>query len=110
MCSREQTADPKGVWYGKNTREFASRFCGKISGEPQISRFAKKADQEGFPQVAKLFRAAAAAETVHAHNHLRVMGGINDTTENLKTAIAGENYESVSMYPEFIALAEADGG
>lgn len=84
-----------------------------FAGESQANRtylaFAKKADQEGKPQVAKLFRAAAAAETVHAHAHLRALGGIKDTATNLEAAIAGEAHEFQSMYPGFIKDAEAEG-
>jgi len=83
-----------------------------FAGESQANRmylaFAEKADDEGFPQVAKLFRAAAAAETVHAHAHLRVMGGIKGTKENLQIAIDGEGHEFKEMYPEFIKEAEAE--
>jgi rubrerythrin len=71
--------------------------------------FAKKAETEGFSQVAKLFRAAAEAETVHAHAHLRVAGGIKGTAENLKVAIEGEGFEFQKMYPQFVAEAESEG-
>jgi rubrerythrin len=84
-----------------------------FAGESQANRtylaFAKKADAEGFPQIARLFRAAADAETVHAHAHLRVLGGIKSTAENLEAAIAGEGHEFRVMYPEFVATAEAEG-
>ena len=84
-----------------------------FAGESQANRmylaFAKKADEDGLAQVAKLFRAAAEAETVHAHAHLRVMGGIKTTAENLETAIAGEGDEFKSMYPKFLAEAQAEG-
>ena len=84
-----------------------------FAGESQANRtylaFAKKADADGYPQIARLFRAAAAAETVHAHAHLRVMGGVKDTTDNLQAAVAGEGAEFQEMYPQFIAEAEADG-
>jgi len=93
----------------KTPANLQAAFGGESQANRKYLAFAKKADQDGFPQVARLFRAAAAAETVHAHNHLRAMGGIGETVENLKTAIAGENYESISMYPEFIAEAEAEG-
>jgi len=83
-----------------------------FSGESQANRkylaFAKQADAEGFRQAAKLFRAAAEAETVHAHSHLRVMGGIGSTQENLKAAVAGETHEFESMYPGMIADAEQE--
>ncbi|QUH22892.1 rubrerythrin family protein [Methanobacterium alkalithermotolerans] len=84
-----------------------------FSGESQANRkylaFAKKADQEGYPHIARLFRAAAAAETVHAHNHLDAMGGIKSTEENLKTAIEGEIAEFEEMYPDFIEEAKEEG-
>ena len=83
-----------------------------FAGESQANRmylaFAKKAEKDGFAQVAKLFRAAAAAETVHAHAHLRVMGGIKGTEENLQTAIKGEGYEFKEMYPKFLSEAQAE--
>ncbi|WP_406661780.1 rubrerythrin family protein [Methanolobus sp. ZRKC3] len=86
---------------------------GAFAGESQANRkylaFAEKADAEGFTQVAKLFRAAAAAETVHAHNHLRVLKGIKSTKENLEEAISGETFEFDEMYPGFIKVAEDEG-
>jgi len=84
-----------------------------FAGESQANRsylaFAAGADAEGHPQIARLFRAAAAAETVHAHAHLRVMGGIKDTKQNLQAAIDGEGHEFKEMYPAFIREAEAEG-
>jgi rubrerythrin len=83
-----------------------------FAGESQASRkylyFAEKADKEAQPQVARLFRAASEAETVHARNHLNAMDGIAGTGENLKEAISGEHYEFTSMYPPFIKQAAAD--
>ncbi|HML04716.1 MAG TPA: rubrerythrin family protein, partial [Methanobacterium sp.] len=70
--------------------------------------FAKKAEKEGFFQVARLFRAAAYAETVHAHNHLKVMKGINSTEDNLKEAIEGEVHEFKEMYPKMIDTAKEE--
>ena len=75
----------------------------------KYTAFATKAEEEGYHQIAKLFRAAALAESVHAINHLKAMGGIDTTTENLKAAIQGENYEITTMYPDMIADAEAEG-
>ena len=66
----------------------------------------KKRNDGWLPQIARLFRAAALAETVHAHNHLRAMDGVKATAENLQAAIGGENYEVVSMYPPMLAEAE----
>jgi len=86
---------------------------GAFAGESQANRkylaFAKKAVADGYPQIARLFRAAAEAETVHAHAHLRVMGGVKSTAENLAAAIEGEGFEFTKMYPEYIAEAEKDG-
>jgi rubrerythrin len=84
-----------------------------FAGESQANRkylfFAEKAEQEGHKQIAKLFRAAADAETVHARNHLKVLQGIKSTKENLLAAKGGENYEFTEMYPGFIKQAEAEG-
>ncbi|MBM4446257.1 MAG: rubrerythrin family protein [Chloroflexi bacterium] len=84
-----------------------------FAGESQASRkylyFAEKADEEGHKQIARLFRAASDAETVHARNHLKVMQGIKSTKDNLNTAIGGENYEFTKMYPEFMKQADAEG-
>jgi len=91
------------------TRNLQDAFAGESQANRKYLAFAIKADQEGFPQVARLFRAAAEAETVHAHAHLRALGGLKDTRENLKSAISGENYESVTMYPEFLARAQEEG-
>ena len=84
-------------------------FAGESQANRKYLAFAKKADEEGFGQAAKLFRAAAAAETVHAHNHLKVMGGINSTKENIQEAIEGETHEYTKMYPEMIMEAEKEG-
>lgn len=87
----------------------AAAFAGESQANRKYLAFAAKADKDGFPQVAKLFRAAAEAETVHAHAHLKAMGGINSTRENLEAAIAGEAHEFQSMYPDFLAEAEKEG-
>jgi len=84
-------------------------FAGESQANRKYLAFAKKADQEGYPQVANLFRAAAEAETVHAHAHLRVLKGIKSTAENLKEAIAGETHEFKSMYPAMIEAAQSEG-
>jgi rubrerythrin len=84
-----------------------------FAGESQANRmylaFTKKAEADGLAQVAKLFRAAAEAETVHAHAHFRVMGGVKATADNVQAAIDGEGYEFQKMYPEFLAQAEKEG-
>jgi rubrerythrin len=84
-------------------------FAGESQANRKYLAFAEKADKEGHKQVARLFRAAAAAETVHAHTHLRVMKGVGSTAENLKEAIGGETYEFQSMYPPMIEAAKAEG-
>ena len=83
-------------------------FAGESQANRKYLAFASAADKEGYPQAAKLFRAAAEAETVHAHAHLRVLGGVKTTADNLQEAIAGEAHEFKSMYPEFIAEAERE--
>jgi rubrerythrin len=84
-------------------------FAGESQANRKYLAFAKKAEADGYPQVAKLFRAAADAETIHAHAHFRVMKGINDTAANLKAAIEGEGYEFKQMYPDFLKEAESEG-
>jgi len=81
-------------------------FAGESQACMKYTIFADKAEREGFPEVAKLFRAIAYAERVHATNHLRVLEGIGTTAENLKEAFGGENYENVEMYPAFDVVAK----
>jgi len=84
-----------------------------FAGESQANRkylvFAKQAEKEGLKQVAKLFRAAAEAETVHAIAHLKALGKIGATAENLKAAIDGETFEFKEMYPPMIQAAQEEG-
>ena len=91
----------------------ADNLAEAFAGESQANRtylaFAKKAEKDGFPMVARLFRAAAAAETVHAHAHLRVMKGVKSTAENVQAAMDGEGFEFQEMYPKFVAEAESEG-
>ena len=89
----------------KNLKE---AFAGESQANRRYLAFAKKAEEEGYKQVAKLFRAAAEAETVHAHSHLRALGGVKSTKENVQEAIAGETHEFKKMYPEFLAKAKAE--
>lgn len=92
----------------KTEDDLQAGFAGESQANRKYLAFAKKADADGHTQIAKLFRAAAAAETVHALNHFRAMNGVGSTADNLKTAIAGENYEWTTMYPAFIKDAEAE--
>ncbi|MFH1706766.1 MAG: rubrerythrin family protein [Planctomycetota bacterium] len=94
---------------GGTLDDLKAAFAGESQANRSYLAFAKKAEADGKPQVAKLFRAAAAAETVHAHAHLRVMGGIKTTAENLAAAVAGEGHEFKEMYPGFIKTARAEG-
>jgi rubrerythrin len=84
-------------------------FAGESQAFRKYSAYAAKAEKEGMPNIAKLFRTAAEAERIHAEGHLKAMGGINSTVENLKDAIAGETYEYTEMYPPMLETAEADG-
>ena len=90
----------------KNLQE---AFAGESQANRKYLAFAKKAVIEGYKQIAKLFRAAAEAETVHAMNHLRALGSIKSTKENLEEAIGGETYEFQKMYPQMIEDAKSEG-
>jgi rubrerythrin len=92
----------------KTDENLKAAFAGESQANRMYLAFAKAADQEGFPQIAKLFRAAAEAETTHAHNHLRVLGQVKSTADNLGTAVSGETYEFESMYPQFIEDAKKE--
>jgi rubrerythrin len=93
----------------KTEQYLKEAFAGESQANRRYLAFAAKADQEGYPQVARLFRAAAEAETIHAHSHLRALNGIMSTRENLLEAIAGETHEFTKMYPEMIEAAKAEG-
>ncbi len=94
---------------GKTMDDLKAAFAGESQANRKYLAYAKKADEEGLPQVARLFRAAAHGETVHALNHFRVMDGIKSTSENLQAAIAGEEYEVDPMYPAFMKDAADEG-
>lgn len=83
-------------------------FAGESQANRKYLAFAKKAEQDGLPEVARLFRAAAEAETVHAMAHLRQLHGVKSTAENLEAAEAGETYEYKEMYPPMVKQAEAE--
>jgi len=93
----------------KTEVNLSQAFAGESQANRKYLAFAKKAEAEGYKQVAKLFRAAAEAETVHAHNHLKELKGIQGTRENLEHAINGESYEFQKMYPRMIEDAKAEG-
>ena len=85
-----------------------SAFAGECQANHKYLAFAEKAEKEGHRQVARMFRAAAESEAVHARNHLRAMGSVGSTKENLEAAVSGESYEFTKMYPEFILEAKAE--
>jgi rubrerythrin len=93
----------------KTENNLKDAFAGESQANRKYLAFAKKAEEEGYKQAAKLFRAAAEAETVHAHNHLRELKGVKSTKENLAEAISGETHEFTDMYPVMIEEAKSEG-
>ena len=93
----------------KTQENLAVAFAGESQANRKYLAFARQADKEGLSQIAKLFRAAAEAETLHAHAHLANMGGVGTTLQNLEAAVAGETYEFTEMYPPMVAQAEQEG-
>ena len=93
---------------GDTSENLKAAFAGESQANRRYLFFAAKADEAGDKQVARLFRAAAEAETVHARNHLNVLGEIKATRDNLEAAISGENYEFTEMYPAFIEQANSE--
>jgi rubrerythrin len=83
-------------------------FAGESQANQKYRAFAKKAEQDGMPNIARLFRTAAEAERIHAEGHLKSMDGVGSTAENLQAAIDGETYEFTTMYPPMLKQAEAD--
>lgn len=92
-----------------STENLKAAFAGESQANRKYLAFARQAEKEGYLQVAKLFRAAAEAETVHALSHLKVLGEVKTTAENLQVAISGEEYEFSQMYPQFINEAKVEG-
>jgi rubrerythrin len=83
-------------------------FAGESQAHQKYLAFAKKAEQEGFPKIAQLFRTTAEAERIHAEGHFKANEGLGSTIDNLAAAIAGETYEFTEMYPPMLALAEKE--
>ena len=92
----------------KTDENLKSAFAGESQANRLYLAFAKKAEEEGYTQAAKLFRAAAEAETVHALNHVQMTGQVKSTLDNLGSAVSGETYEFTKMYPEFLATAKQE--
>lgn len=93
----------------KTLKNLMAAFTGESEANRKYTAYAKKAEKEGKTNAAKLFRAAADAETLHALKHFEVAGKVGTTADNLKDGIAGETYEYKDMYPEFVKVAEAEG-
>lgn len=89
-------------------KNLSEAFAGESQANQKYRAFAKKAEKEGFPNIAKLFRTTAEAERIHAEGHLQALDGIGSTLENLKKAIDGETYEFTEMYPPMLAEAEKE--
>jgi rubrerythrin len=105
----QKTAGKRSSRMTKTEKNLWEAFAGESQANRKYLAFADKADKEGFKQTAKLFRAAAHAETIHAHAHLRALKAIGGTAANLKEAIGGETHEFQEMYPGMIAAAKEEG-
>ena len=93
----------------KTEKNLMDAFAGESQANRKYLAFAERAEDEFLHGVAKLFRAVAAAETIHAHKHLRTMDGVKSTKENLQAALSGEVHEFKNMYPQMIADAKEEG-
>ncbi len=116
--ARETTPEPEPVKEVQSAKEMTdmhkmteenlqAAFAGESQAHMKYKNFAKKADEEGKGNVARLFRATSFAEEAHASHHLEVLGGIESTSQNLGEAIAGEDFEAEEMYPAYMAVADA---
>ena len=108
----------------KSKKNLALAFSGELLGNKTLLSFAERADEEGFPQIAKIFRAAAVGESIHSHNFLRAMGGgkivkgnlnvvnpeesVKSTRINLKVAIRGEKMAYSNIYTYFIEVGKLE--
>jgi rubrerythrin len=100
---------PGGNAMPTTNENLATAFAGESQANRKYLAFARQAEKEGFPQIGRLFRAAAEAETIHALAHFANMGGVGTTLENLEAAVAGETYEFTEMYPPLVEQAKAEG-
>lgn len=91
------------------TDDLKEAFAGECQAYRKYSEFAKRAEQDGMPNIARLFRTTAEAERIHAEGHLAALGAVGTTAENLQAAIAGETHEFTEMYPPMLREAEATG-
>jgi rubrerythrin len=90
------------------TKNLKDAFAGESQANQKYRAFAKKAEREGFANIARLFQATAEAERIHAEGHLKALEGVGSTADNLQAAIDGETYEFTEMYPPMFDQAEAD--
>jgi rubrerythrin len=90
------------------TENLKSAFAGESQANQKYRAFAQRAEKDGVPNIARLFRTAAEAERIHAEGHLKSMDGVGSTADNLQAAIDGETYEYTEMYPPMLAQAQAD--
>jgi rubrerythrin len=110
MADAFRNTPPKPEKLGAMTEEnLKAAFAGESQASQKYLAFAAQADLEGHPNVGRLFRAVAYAESMHARNHLSVLGGIGDTAANLKAAWGGETFEIDEMYPAYDAVAKMQG-
>jgi rubrerythrin len=93
----------------KTDENLKAAFAGESQANRLYLAFARKAEEEGFTQAAKLFKAAAEAETIHALNHVRITGQVKSTLDNLGAAVSGETFEFKKMYPEYMSVAKQEG-
>jgi rubrerythrin len=90
------------------TDNLKEAFAGESQANQKYRAFAKRAEQDGLPNIARLFRTTAEAERIHAEGHLRSLDGVGSTKDNLEAAKAGEVYEYTTMYPPMLEQAVAD--
>ncbi|WP_321472227.1 rubrerythrin family protein [uncultured Paludibaculum sp.] len=90
------------------TENLKEAFAGESQANQKYRAFAKRAETDGFPNVARLFRTAAEAERIHAEGHLKSLDGVRTTKDNLQEAIDGETYEFTTMYPPMLAEAQKE--
>ncbi|HOA76007.1 MAG TPA: rubrerythrin family protein [Phycisphaerae bacterium] len=91
------------------TENLWEAFAGECQAHRKYTMFAEKAEKDGFPNIARLFRTAAEAERIHAEGHMNALGEVKTTAENLEAAVKGETYEYKDMYPPMLTQAEAEG-
>jgi rubrerythrin len=91
------------------TDDLKEAFAGESQANQKYRAFAGRAERDGFPNIARLFRTTAEAERIHAEGHLKALDGVGSTAENLKAAIDGETYEFTQMYPPMLQRATESG-